>query len=626
MSTSIRNMLYPLTAALCFCLLWEDLIKIVEIPRYTLPAPSDVIATLFHTLPSSSTKELVISYLLDATIQTGTAALLGFLVAATCGTILGSILASTTLLRRGVYPLANLFQMVPIIALAPLLNQWFGYGLTGVVASATIVAIFPVIANTVDGLRSVDTKLVELFEIYNASAKQRWLYLEFPAALPQIFTGLRISAGLAVIGAVVGELVSGSTNDPPIGTVIAAHLRHGDLEVVFAAILCSALVGFTLFGLVSLIGDWAIGDWHASSKREAQENQKQESSVNEKRAVAIFLIVLMIVTCFAFTKKTWPVSTTQTSIHAQLKVWKKQKRFSKEYFNQKHTEPVSVKILLNWMPEPEFGGIYTAHMKGYDREEGVIFDIQQGGPSIASPQLTATGQVEFGVVASSDILVMAQRDANLVAIYTCFQHSPRALMVHKDLGIKSIEKLWTSKQIVAAEAGSNFVQWLHHAYGSKNVNLVASQGGVAQFRQNSKLSQAVYIFSEPVIMALEGIETYVLPIKQSGYDPYEVVVSTRRAYLEQNPEIVAAVQRALKRGWKEYLKQPLPTNQYLAKLNPAMSLAAMNEAVTQARSYIHDTGDLGSMTTQRWSLLVEQLLKIGTLQEKLDVTQIFWLE
>ena len=166
--------------------------------------------------------------------------------------------------------------MVPIIAIAPLLNIWFGYGVVGVAASAMIVSIFPVIANTVDGLRSVDPQLRELFTIYGATPKQRWRLLEIPAALPQIFTGFRIAAGLAVIGAVVGELVSGVLKEPPIGAVIAANLRTGKLEIVFSAVACSALVGFTLFALVSWLGqNFMVGLSQEQSQREETINVQQ---------------------------------------------------------------------------------------------------------------------------------------------------------------------------------------------------------------------------------------------------------------------------------------------------------------------------------------------------------------
>ena len=255
----------PVIGALLFCIVWEDLIQLLQIPIYVLPAPSDVIDVVLR----AESRAL----LLNATMQTGMAAFLGFFLAVIFGVLAGTLLASVRLLRVGVYPLANLLQMVPIIAIAPLLNIWLGYGIVGVAASAMIVSIFPVIANTVDGFRSIDPQLIELFNVYGAKPTQRWRSLELPAALPQIFTGFRIAAGLAVIGAVVGELVSGVLKAPPIGAVIAANLRTGKLDVVFAAIVCSAIVGFSLFGLVSWVGQRLMGDWNSAQQRDEIDQQ-----------------------------------------------------------------------------------------------------------------------------------------------------------------------------------------------------------------------------------------------------------------------------------------------------------------------------------------------------------------
>ena len=179
-------------------------------PPYVCPAPTDV----FDVLLNGGERSVA---LFKGAYQTALAASLGFLIAAFVGVTLGTLLASVGVLKRGLYPLANLLQMVPIIALAPLLNIWFGYGIAGVAASACIVAIFPVIASTVDGLGAIDPHHRELFDLYRASAPQRWRLLGLKSALPQICTGLRVSAGLAVIGAVVGELVSGVLDTPCSG-------------------------------------------------------------------------------------------------------------------------------------------------------------------------------------------------------------------------------------------------------------------------------------------------------------------------------------------------------------------------------------------------------------------------
>ncbi|MEZ4430893.1 MAG: ABC transporter permease [bacterium] len=247
----------PLVTVLLALALWQAAVTLAEVPEYLCPSPLAVFEGFVERR----------AMLLAATARTAAASFLGFGIAAVLGVAAGTLLASIEVLRRGVYPLANLLQMVPVVAIAPLLTIWFGYGLDAVVASAVIVSVFPVIANTVDGLRSTDPELRELFAIHGAGRFATWHKLEMWSALPGIVTGLRIAAGLAVIGAVVGEFVSGFAGaDAPIGIVILTSIREARTDLVFAAILLSALVGFVLFGLVSGLGDRALRRWHPSSR------------------------------------------------------------------------------------------------------------------------------------------------------------------------------------------------------------------------------------------------------------------------------------------------------------------------------------------------------------------------
>jgi NitT/TauT family transport system permease protein len=149
---------------------------------------------------------------------------------------------------------------VPIVAIAPLLVIWFGYGSRAVVAAAFIVSVFPVIANTLAGLLSVDPALRDLFRLYGAGAWARLLKLELPWALPFILTGLRIAAGLAVIGAIVGEFVGGGG----LGVVVLGAMREQRTDLVFAAILHASALGLALFALVNLASRLALRRWHAS--------------------------------------------------------------------------------------------------------------------------------------------------------------------------------------------------------------------------------------------------------------------------------------------------------------------------------------------------------------------------
>src|SRR5262249_5984204 len=147
--------------------------------------------------------------LAQAMLKTSASALIGFALSTLTGIAIAILLSSSRSIQRAFYPYAVFFQTVPIIAIAPLLVIWFGYGMQTVVASAFIVSIFPVIANTLNGILSTDPNLRDLFQLYGASPGATLFKLRFPSALPQILTGLRVASGLAVIGAIVGEFIGG---------------------------------------------------------------------------------------------------------------------------------------------------------------------------------------------------------------------------------------------------------------------------------------------------------------------------------------------------------------------------------------------------------------------------------
>jgi NitT/TauT family transport system permease protein len=248
MKRVIHSLWPPLALVVALLLAWELLVFILQIRSFLLPAPSAVLRALIENAgPLSRSLGL-----------TALAAVGGLAIAAIVGTVVGSVVASNRLLYRGAYPIARLLQMVALVAIAPQLLIWFGYGVKSALASAAIVSVFPVIANTVDGLRSTDPNLREIFRLYGASRSTTWWKLALPWAVPNIVTGLRIASGLSVIGAIVGEFVSGYAGaDAPLGVVVLSSLREARTDLVFAAVALGALVGFTLFGAVSALG-WLL--------------------------------------------------------------------------------------------------------------------------------------------------------------------------------------------------------------------------------------------------------------------------------------------------------------------------------------------------------------------------------
>ncbi|MGH7213399.1 MAG: ABC transporter permease [Tepidisphaeraceae bacterium] len=221
---------------------------------YIIPAPSRVVATMFSQRDRAD--------LWKAALDTFLGAAGGFAVSALGGLLIAVALSSSRWVQRAFYPYAVFFQTVPIIAIAPLLVIWFGFDLRTVIVAACIASIFPMIANTLTGLRSTDPALRDLFKLYGGSAPATLFKLRLPAALPNIFTGLRIAAGLAVIGAIVGEFITGGG----IGGVITISRQQQRVDKVFAGIVLASLLGLAMFGLINLASRLALRHWHASER------------------------------------------------------------------------------------------------------------------------------------------------------------------------------------------------------------------------------------------------------------------------------------------------------------------------------------------------------------------------
>ncbi len=254
-SSRLGAVLAPLLALLVMLAVWEGLTRAFAVPVYLLPPPSAVLAAAAHDAGALATGALM----------TGRAALIGFALSAVLGALAAMALASSRLLERAFYPYTIFLQTVPIVAVAPLLVLWFGPGLRAVAVSAFIVSVFPVIANTLAGLRSVDPGLRDLFQLYGAGRLATLVKLSIPSAVPSIVTGLRVASGLAVIGTIVGEFVAGFSEDSAgLGILVLSSYRQLRTDLLFAAVLTAAALGLALFGAVNLVGALLLRRWHPS--------------------------------------------------------------------------------------------------------------------------------------------------------------------------------------------------------------------------------------------------------------------------------------------------------------------------------------------------------------------------
>ena len=257
---ALKLIVPPLLVLVAACVALEAYVIVAKVPSYLLPRPTAVLQSIRNDAAT-------LMRALGATTQ---AAAAGFAASTVFGVIAAVGLSASTFARRAIYPYTVFFQTVPIVAIAPLLIFWFDAGFQAVAICAFVVSAFPVIANTLSGLRSTDPALVDLFRLYGARRRDTLLKLRLPAALPSVFNGLRVAAGLAVIGTVVAEFLVGRIDEKAgLGVTIANAARNGKPDRVFAAVLLTSLLGLALFAAVNFTGHLLLRRWHASEKTTA---------------------------------------------------------------------------------------------------------------------------------------------------------------------------------------------------------------------------------------------------------------------------------------------------------------------------------------------------------------------
>jgi NitT/TauT family transport system permease protein len=255
-----RDLALPLLVFAAALALWEAIVRLNDIPPYVLPAPSLIAQTLVKD------REL----LLSALMTTLTVTLESLLLATVCAVALALAIAHSKWLERAIMPFAVILQVTPIIAIAPLLLVYLTPS-KAVLVCAFLVAFFPILSNTSLGLASVDHSLLDLFDLYRASAWKRLIYLRAPAALPQFLAGLRIGGGLALIGAIVAELAAGAAGQ---GAGLAFRIVEAgfrvDIARMFAALALISLTGVAIYGALALLSHLLLRRWHESARERSE--------------------------------------------------------------------------------------------------------------------------------------------------------------------------------------------------------------------------------------------------------------------------------------------------------------------------------------------------------------------
>jgi NitT/TauT family transport system permease protein len=247
----------PTALGIAVLALWEFLVRHFNVPVFVLPAPSAIWTALVENFGSLMAS---LWTTLSVTIEAFVLAVLG-------GLALAILFAQSRAVENALYPYAVILQVTPVVAITPLILIWIGYDRINLVLVivAFIVAFFPILSNTTLGLKSADHNLIDLFRLYGASRWQILWKLQLPTALPHLLGAMKISGGLALIGAVVAEFVAGSGAATGLAWRIVEASHNLEIAKMFAALALLAALGIAIFSALSLL-EWALlHRWHESA-------------------------------------------------------------------------------------------------------------------------------------------------------------------------------------------------------------------------------------------------------------------------------------------------------------------------------------------------------------------------
>jgi NitT/TauT family transport system permease protein len=226
--------------------------------RFLMPPPQDVIRVGFLD-------PLNLGNILAGLWSTTQVALVGLALAIAIGTLIATAMIQARWVEWSIYPWAVVLQTIPILAIVPLIGFWFEFGFNSRVLVCVLISLFPIVTNTLFGLKSTDQAHHDLFTLQHATRWQRLSKLQFPGALPAILSGWRIAAGLSVIGAIVGDFFF-RQGEPGIGRLIDDYRARLQSEQLFASVMLSSLLGLVVFWGFGWLGQWLVGSWHSSHR------------------------------------------------------------------------------------------------------------------------------------------------------------------------------------------------------------------------------------------------------------------------------------------------------------------------------------------------------------------------
>jgi len=283
-------------------------------------------------------------------------------------------------------------------------------------------------------------------------------------------------------------------------------------------------------------------------------------------------------------------------------------------------------LQTDWYPQPEHGGFYQALLDGGYRGAGMDVEIRPGANVQGIYQLVATGRVQFSIGTSDNLLAAIARDLPLVGVAAYFQHDPQCVMVHASSDVHRLEDLDGRNVMIGPSL--NYVEYLRRSLDIR-INVLPLDWSLVRFVADPSFIQQCFVTSEPYYVRQKGIEPRVLPLWESGFDPYRVVY-TSRDFAASHPDLVRRFTAATLEGWRTFMSgDRSATLDHIAKLNPQHSSESMAWTVEQMRAYhltdgFAERGEaLGRIARERLETQIAQLAKLDLLERTIAADEVF---
>ncbi|MCL7747715.1 ABC transporter substrate-binding protein [Halalkalibacter alkaliphilus] len=288
----------------------------------------------------------------------------------------------------------------------------------------------------------------------------------------------------------------------------------------------------------------------------------------------------------------------------------------------------SVKLVLNWFPKSQHGGVFAAQEEGIFAEHNLDVEIEAGGPQVSSIQIVASGNAQFGLAHADQIVIARNEGIELVTLATAMQNSPAALMFHEGEDITEFEDM--NGRTAYIQPGIPYWDFLTNKYDLSGVTEMGYTGQHVNFIEDLESVSQAFVTSEPFFLDKEGIKTETILVSESGFDPYNVVLFASKDYIENNEETVQNFVTSFVEGWNIYKESPYEVNEVIHEVNPDLALEDLKFETDSQKDFVYG-GDakehgFGYMSEERWQLLIDQLFELGLLETQFDANEIYTIE